>query len=82
MCALDGSGSGEPPHSNKVFCVKFDKEDPNMIVSGGWDYSVKIWDIRQSNPVRSFNGPLVCGDAIDLSTGFLLTGACRDFKQL
>ena len=47
VCTLDGTGGGgEPGHTNKVFCVKFDKEDSNMIVSGGWDYTVKVWDIR------------------------------------
>lgn len=79
-CVLDGSGSGEPPHSNKVFCCKFDKEDPNMLVSGGWDYNVKMWDIRSPNPVRSIPGPLICGDSIDLSTGFLLTGRHMESK--
>ena len=26
-----------PGHSNRVFCVKFNPLDSNMIVSGGWD---------------------------------------------
>lgn len=26
-----------PGHSNRVFCVKFNKQNPNMVVSGGWD---------------------------------------------
>ena len=51
-----------------------------MLVSGGWDYNIKIWDIRQPNPVKSFIRPLICGDSIDLSTGFLLTGACMDTR--
>lgn len=29
-----------PGHSNRVFCVKFNKTDPNMIVSGGWDNTI------------------------------------------
>lgn len=53
-----------------------------MLVSGGWDYNIKIWDIRQPNPVKSITRPLICGDSIDLSTGFLLTGACMDTRQL
>ena len=80
VATLDGSGGGEPGHTNKVFCVKFDKEDSNMVVSGGWDYTVKVWDIRQSSPVRSIPKPLICGDSIDLSTGFLLTGSCQDSR--
>ena len=30
----------EPGHSNRIFCVKFNKTDGNMIVSGGWDNTV------------------------------------------
>ncbi len=29
-----------PGHSNRVFCVKFNKNDSNMVVSGGWDNTV------------------------------------------
>ena len=43
---LEGGGTGEPGHSNRVFAVKFDKDNPNFIVSGGWDKCLKIWDIR------------------------------------
>jgi len=29
-----------PGHSNRIFCVKFNPLDNNMIVSGGWDNTV------------------------------------------
>lgn len=29
-----------PGHSNRIFSVKFNKSDPNMVVSGGWDNTV------------------------------------------
>ena len=82
MCELEGGGAGEPGHSNRVFCVKFDQDNANLIVSGGWDNNVKVWDIRQPSPVRSICGPFVCGDSIDLHDQFLLTGAYRDSEQL
>lgn len=34
-------------HSNRVFCVKFSPTDPHTIVSGGWDNTVQIYDIRK-----------------------------------
>lgn len=27
-------------HSNRIFCVKFDPNDSNKVVSGGWDNTV------------------------------------------
>ena len=77
---LEGGGSGEPGHSNRVFCVKFDQDDPNLIVSGSWDNNIKVWDIRQPSPIRSIYGPYICGDAVDLYDGFLLTGSYKDHK--
>ena len=82
LTELEGGGAGEPGHSNRVFCVKFDQEDPNLVISGGWDNNVKVWDIRVPNPVRSIYGPYICGDAIDLHDGYLLTGAYKPNKQL
>lgn len=46
VTALEGGGSGEPGHSNRIFCVKFDADDPNILISAGWDNNVKVWDIR------------------------------------
>jgi WD40 repeat protein len=60
---LEGGGTGEPGHSNRVFALKFDKDDDNMLLSGGWDNNVKIWDLRMGAAVRSIYGPYVCGDA-------------------
>ena len=35
-----------PGHSNRIFCVKFDPSENNRIVSGGWDNTVQIYDVR------------------------------------
>jgi len=79
---LEGGGQGENGHSNRVFCVKFDPNDPNIIVSGGWDKSIIVWDIRQHCPVRSIYGPYICGDSIDVSNEVLLTGSYTDHKNI
>jgi len=79
---LSGSASGKPGHSLKVISVKFDKDDPNLLISGGWDHTIQIWDVREGQPVRSIYGPKICGDAIDINDGYILTGSCRPEEQL
>lgn len=72
-------GSKSCGHSNRVFCVKFDPFNPNTIISGGWDNTIMIYDIRKKGPAGSMYGPHICGDAIDLRDDgqTLLTGSYR-----
>lgn len=79
---LEGGGGGLPGHTNRIFCAKFVSEDPNLIVSGGWDKNIKIWDIRTSQCVRSIIGPFIAGDSIDVHDGFILTGQHTQQNQL
>ena len=50
-----------------------------MIVSGGWDNTVQIYDIRKKGSVASLFGPHICGDSIDFRHDghTLLTGSYR-----
>jgi COMPASS component SWD3 len=78
-----GYGSkASPGHSNRVFSVKFVPGDDNMVVSGGWDNTVQIWDLRTGCSVRSFYGPHVCGDSVDVCGGEIVTGSWRPDTQL
>lgn len=46
-----------------------------MFYSGGWDGSVRIWDVRVGEaPVRKFGGPMVSADSLDLKNNVLLAG--------
>lgn len=67
--------AGALGHTNRIFCVKFDESQPNLIYSGGWDCSVNIWDIRTAKCTGSIFGPQICGEAIDVSGTQLLTGS-------
>ncbi|KAJ1417217.1 WD40-repeat-containing domain protein [Ochromonadaceae sp. CCMP2298] len=76
-------GTKDPAgHSNRIFSVKVNPHDQDMILSGGWDNTVQIWDTRKGGAVSSIFGPHLCGDALDIHDYTLLTGSCRDSTQL
>lgn len=50
-------GGSHPGHSNRVFALKFSKDDPNLLVSGGWDNTLIMWDIRDSNIIYVMSRP-------------------------
>lgn len=83
---LQGGGSysikGPSGHSNRIFSAKFLPEDSNVVISGGWDNTVQIWDIRAGHAVRSFYGPHICGDSLDIVGNEILTGSWRNEHQV
>ncbi len=42
---LRSGGQNYPGHDNRIFSVKY-TENPNILLSAGWDNSIKIWDMR------------------------------------
>jgi COMPASS component SWD3 len=50
-------GKNLPGHSNRIFALKFHNTDPNVLVSGGWDRTIQIYDIREGRTVASMFGP-------------------------
>ena len=79
---LTAESSVIPGHTNRVFCGKYNPEDSNIIVTGGWDQKCLVWDLRERNPVRTFSGPLICGDGIDIFEDEILTASWKDKDQL
>lgn len=73
-----------PGHSNRIFAVKFNQVNPNILLSAGWDNTMQIYDIREKGPVASIYGPHVCGDAIDVrNDGYtVLAGSYRQNDAL
>lgn len=71
-----------PGHSNRIFSVKVLAQDENMVISGGWDNTVQVWDIRLGYAVRSMFGPHICGDALDIHHNTVVTGSWRANHQL
>jgi WD40 repeat protein len=71
---LKGGGLGLPGQINRILCAKYVPEDPNIIVSGGWDGTVCIWDVRTARCSHKIAGLNICGDSIDIHDGIILTG--------
>lgn len=71
-----------PGHSNRIFSAKYIPGDENTIISGGWDNTVQIWDVRAGYAVRSFYGPHICGDSLDVFGNEIVTGSWRSDNQL
>eukprot|EP01006_Ploeotia_vitrea_P007897 TRINITY_DN18475_c0_g1_i1.p1 TRINITY_DN18475_c0_g1~~TRINITY_DN18475_c0_g1_i1.p1 ORF type:complete len:349 (-),score=-27.60 TRINITY_DN18475_c0_g1_i1:81-1127(-) len=76
------AGSGELAkthgHMNRIFSCKFVPHDNHLIMSGGWDSTIQIWDTRIGEAVRSIYGPHICGvDAMDIVGSNVLAASWR-----
>lgn len=71
-----------PGHSNRIFCIKFKNDDNNVMLSGGWDGAVFIWDVREKKYQAAFAGPNVSGDSIDTKDNVILIGSHRAKESL
>lgn len=70
-------------HANRIFSVIWAPFDENVLLSGGWDNTVQIWDRRQKHAVRRIFGPHICGDALDVDyRKRVLTGSWRQDNQI
>eukprot|EP00055_Hartaetosiga_balthica_P002380 m.3754 g.3754 ORF g.3754 m.3754 type:complete len:329 (-) comp2121_c0_seq1:1255-2241(-) len=69
LCKNKGydEGAGIVSHSSRIFSSVFSPSDHNIIVSGGWDKTVIIWDQRQQRPIDHIYGPEITGDGISFN---------------
>ena len=77
-----GFPGAAPGHTSRVFSLKWDPSDPQLLLSAGWDNTVHFWDLRVGSSVGSLYGPHVCGDALDVRGNEVLTGAYKPTKQV
>ena len=68
--------------TSNVYCLCFHPEDPNILLSAGWNDRVYIWDIRTGNAERSIVGPHIRGDGIDMLGETVVTASARDTRQI
>jgi hypothetical protein len=39
---FNSDGDVTAGHANRVFALKFSKENPNVLISGGWDSTIQV----------------------------------------
>ena len=61
-------------HTNRVFSLRFVPNEPDLLISGGWDRVVRLWDMRSGEAVRTIPDAHICGDSLDVSGHELLVG--------
>jgi len=71
-----------PGHSQKIFAVKYHPDDKNVLISASWDHTLKVWDTRLDNAVRTIHGPYVCGDGLDINNNSVLTASWKAHNAL
>lgn len=71
-------GKNLPGHASRIFCCKFHPTEPNVLLSGGWDNTIQIYDIREGRTVAYIGGPHVSGDSIDIYDDMIVAGSNRN----
>ncbi|KAL4467051.1 hypothetical protein ABPG74_010648 [Tetrahymena malaccensis] len=71
-----------PGHTNRIFSLKFLPDQPDILLSCGWDSNIHIWDLRAKKSVAHFYGPKVSGDSLDYKNNQILTGSYRNTDQI
>lgn len=82
IAKMKPNGFELPGHSNRIFCVKFHPDYPNILLSGGWDSTVQIYDVRSGIVENALYGPHVCGDSLDVFGMNLLAGSWSTKKTI
>lgn len=78
---LEPQGPQAPGHSSRVFSLKF-SSDSRLLLSGGWDSTIHIWDTRIHRAVGALLGAYMCGDALDLKDDTVLAGSWQPKRQI
>ena len=77
---LTGGNHQQLGHDNRIMSVKW--IDSTILLSGGWDNNLLVWDLRNGRVVRTFYGPRVYGDSLDVKDDLILAGSYNCEEQL
>jgi hypothetical protein len=52
------------------------------VLSGGWDRTIQIYDLREGRTVASIFGPQISGEALDAYDDMIVAGSNRNKEVL
>jgi WD40 repeat protein len=47
-----GNGVSTAGHANRIFTIKFHPYDDNVVLTGGWDNTIQVWDVRTQHAIK------------------------------
>lgn len=53
-----------------------------MLLTGGWDNSILVWDIRKETPACHFLGPNISGESLDVHENKIVAGSFNNENNL
>lgn len=62
-------------HLDQIHSVVFDKSDNNVVLTGGRDKRILLWDVRTSQCSQMVVEPLILGDAVDIRGNNIICGS-------
>jgi hypothetical protein len=70
-------------HSSKIYALKYHKDNPKILISGGWDDNVMFWDLNTGTSIGFIFGPHIYGEGLDINCfGEVLTASWRKENPL
>lgn len=70
-------------HMNKIYALRYHKDNPKILISGGWDDNVLFWDLNSGNTIKVIVGPHIYGEGLDINCfGEILTASWRKDNPL
>ena len=67
-------------HEGRCYAALYHQE--KTCLTAGWDDTVLYWDLRTGKVERTFFGPHLNGESLEIKGNTLITGSSRDEKQL
>ena len=58
------------------------REDQNLVLTGGWDRTIKLFDLRAGGPVAHFFGAELSADSLDQCGDLVVAGSYRPNDSL